>query len=190
MPRSNGRLGAWVEKQRIEYKKYLRVNDVTRREEVLMGVIGGMDDDENKNERETTTTATSTTMPKTILTENRVRKLDDVHFVRDVRERQFERRLGQLRIHRQAAIRRGSGGGNPDGRDDDRSSMNGSLAVWLSRCERQYKRYLDAIECSIVDEAALSGILPENAVSRWRASDFAGTCSTAALRRTRESFEQ
>ncbi len=152
-----------MEKQRIEYKKYLRVNDATRRREELMGVIGAMDDDESKKERETTTTTTTTTTtPKTILTEDRVRKLDDVHFVWDVRERQFERRLGQLRIHRQAAIRRGSGGGNPDGRDDDRSSMNGSLAVWLSRCERQYKRYLDAIECGIVDEAALSGILPEN----------------------------
>ena len=170
VPRSNGRLGAWVEKQRIEYKKYLRVNDAARREE---GGGGRMDDDENKNERRTMMTKTTTTMPKTILTEDRVRKLDDVHFVWDVRERQFERRLGQLRIHRQAAMCRGGGGGNAEGREYARSSMNGSLAVWLSRCERQYKRYLDALECGIVDEAALSGILPEN---RRLALESVGFC--------------
>ena len=93
---------------------------------------------------------------KTILTEGRVRKLDDVGFVWDVRERQFERRLGQLRMHRQTNC-----GGESGGRSDPRS-MNGSLALWVRRCERQYRKYLDAVGTGSADDETLSGILPEN----------------------------
>jgi hypothetical protein len=132
VPRSNGRLGAWVEKQRIEYKKYLRAT--TRGAVVECDGKAAADDD----------------APKTILTEGRVEKLDDVGFVWDVRERQFERRLGQLRIHMQT-----------NGRVDPRC-MNGSLAVWVRRYERLYRRYLDAAGRVDVDDETLSGILPEN----------------------------
>lgn len=124
VPRSNGRLGAWVKKQRIEYKKYIQ-DSTTRR-------------------------------AQTILTEDRVKKLDDVGFVWDVRERQFERRLGQLRLHKE----------KNDGLIDPRSMMDGSLAAWVRKYERQYRKYLNAAKrCggSMDDnEVLLSGILPKN----------------------------
>ena len=40
--------------------------------------------------------------------------------------------------------------------------MNGSLALWVRRCERQYRRYLDAAGSGSADDETLSGILPEN----------------------------
>ena len=159
MPRSNGRLGAWVEKQRIEYKKYLRA---TTAKGGGGGVAVGCDDDDGGAAAVATAAADEEegeAPPKTILTEGRVRKLDDVGFVWDVRERQFERRLGQLRVHRRTTNCGGgeSGGGRPDPR-----SMNGSLALWVRRCERQYRRYIDAVGTGAADDETLSGILPEN----------------------------
>lgn len=135
MPRSNGRLGAWVEKQRIEYKKYraLREDD---------GGGGGGD------------------APQTILTEDRVRQLDSVDFVWNVRERQFERRLGQLRIFREV-----------HGHIDPRL-MDGQLAPWVRKCERQYRRYLDAVAAG-ADGEALAATLPER---RRVALEGAGFC--------------
>jgi len=78
-------------------------------------------------------------------------------------ERQFERRLGQLRMHRRQTTDRGGGGesGGGGGRPDTRG-MNGSLALWVRRCERQYRRYLDAVGTGVADDETLSGILPEN----------------------------
>jgi hypothetical protein len=157
VPRSNGRLGAWVEKQRIEYKKYLRAvaaaavggggagvgcdDDGIGAAAAAAAAAGGADEGEGAP-------------PKTILTEGRVRKLDDVGFVWDVRERQFERRLGQLRIHLQANY---GGGGRPDPR-----TMNGSLAAWVRKHERLYRRYLDAAAGAAADDETLWGTLPEN----------------------------
>jgi len=115
-------LGAWVEKQRIEYKKYCAIRE----------------DDWNDSE-----------IPKTILNEDRVKKMDDIGFVWDVREKQFEEKLGQLRIFKEM-----------NGHIDPRS-MNGQLALWVRKRENQYRKYLDAAATSI-DEETLSGILPED----------------------------
>lgn len=57
VPRSHGPLGAWVEKQRIEYKKFKTLKD-------------------NGN--------TKVQKPKTTLTEERVEKLNEIGFVYDV----------------------------------------------------------------------------------------------------------
>ena len=119
VPRSNGRLGAWVEKQRIEYKKYRAMHENT----------------------EGTT--------KTILTDDRVEKLNSIGFVWNVREKQFEEKLGQLRIFKQM-------NGNIDPR-----FMNGSLAHWVRKCEQQYRKYLDAASAGVDDET-LSSIMPEH----------------------------
>ena len=121
VPRSSGRLGAWVEKQRIEYKKYRAVQE------------GNAENDE---------------IPRTILTEDRVMKLDAISFVWDVREKQFEEKLGQLRIFREL-----------NGHIDPRS-MNGRLALWVRKSEQQYRRYLDA--APFADTETLSAILPEH----------------------------
>lgn len=59
VPRSHGPLGAWVEKQRIEYKKYKTLD-------------------------ESGFAANSTENLRTTLTNERVQKLDDVDFVYDV----------------------------------------------------------------------------------------------------------
>lgn len=125
MPRSNGRLGAWVEKQRIEFKKYQQ----SRHE------------DEGKDGGRT---------PKSTLTEARVRRLNSIDFVWDVREKQFEQKLGQLRIFKEI-----------NGHIDPRF-MNGSLALWMRKYRQQYRTYLDTAGRESVDTNALSGILPEN----------------------------
>mmetsp|Transcript_16313 Transcript_16313/g.35243 ORF Transcript_16313/g.35243 Transcript_16313/m.35243 type:complete len:572 (-) Transcript_16313:20-1735(-) len=122
VPRSNGRLGAWVEKQRNEYKKYRAKQE------------GNWDNDE---------------VPKTILTEDRVQKMNEVSFVWDVREKQFEQKLGQLRILKEM-------NGNIDPR-----FMNGQLALWVRKYEQQYRKYLEAAASS-ADAETLSGILPKN----------------------------
>ena len=125
VPRSNGRLGAWVEKQRIQYKKYVAMNA----NECIIG------DDPNC---------------KTILTVDQVKKLNDIDFIWDVREKQFEQKLGQLRIFKDM-------NGNIDPR-----LMNGSLAVWVRKYEQQYLKYLDAISAGVSDSDTLKSILPEN----------------------------
>ena len=73
VPRSNGRLGAWVEKMRIEHKKYNTL----------------LTEENPKNSK-----------LKTILTQDRVQKLNDIDFVWNVREKQFEQNLGELRIYK------------------------------------------------------------------------------------------
>lgn len=123
VPRSNGRLGAWVEKQRIEYKKYQAMHE------------------ESICDRDAS--------PKSILTEERVKKLDAIGFVWDVREKQFQQKLGQLRIYKEM------------NRSIDPRYMSGSLALWVRKCEQQYRRYLDAVGAGL-DEETVSGILPEN----------------------------
>jgi hypothetical protein len=60
VPRSHGPLGAWVEKQRIEYKKYKPLDEC------------GVSADSLEN------------VPHTTLTKERVQKLNDVDFVYDV----------------------------------------------------------------------------------------------------------
>jgi len=117
-------LGAWTEKQRIQYKKYVAMNDN----------ICKTDDDESC---------------KTILTEERVKKLDTIGFVWDVREKQFEQKIGELRIFKKL-------NDNIDPR-----FMDGSLAVWVRKYEQLYLKYLDAVTTGF-DEKTLSGILPEN----------------------------
>mmetsp|Transcript_37453 Transcript_37453/g.79000 ORF Transcript_37453/g.79000 Transcript_37453/m.79000 type:complete len:567 (+) Transcript_37453:18-1718(+) len=123
VPRSNGRLGAWVEKQRIEHKKYRAMKENRR------------DDDDD--------------VPKTILTDERVQKMNDIGFVWDVREKQFEEKLGQLRIFKEM-----------NGHIDPRF-MNGQLALWVRKYEQQYRKYSDAAAAGI-DGETLSAILPEN----------------------------
>jgi len=125
VPRSNGRLGAWVEKQRIEYKKYQQAKH----------------DDDRKEGSDT---------PTSILTEARVMRLNDIGFVWDVREKQFEQKLGQLRIFKEM-----------NGHIDPRF-MNGSLALWVRKYRQQYRKYLDASARKNVDSEVLSSILPEN----------------------------
>jgi len=105
VPRSNGRLGAWVEKMRIEYKKY---NTLLTLEKSNNSKI------------------------KTILTQDRVQKLNDIDFVWNVREKQFEQNLGELRIYKEM-----------NGHIDPRF-MNGKLALWVRRMEREYRLYLQA----------------------------------------------
>ena len=136
VPRSSGRLGAWVEKQRIEYKKYRAMQDD-------LGLEYGMP------------------KKKTILTDDRVDKLDHIGFVWDVREKQFEEKLGQLRIFKEL-----------NGHIDPRYMSNGQLAVWVRKHEQQYRKYLDAAATSI-DEETLTGILPEN---RRKALEKVGYC--------------
>mmetsp|Transcript_43196 Transcript_43196/g.75790 ORF Transcript_43196/g.75790 Transcript_43196/m.75790 type:complete len:573 (-) Transcript_43196:20-1738(-) len=122
VPRCNGRLGTWVEKQRIEYKKYRAMQkDIWKDDEIL----------------------------KTILTQDRVKQMDDIGFVWDVREKQFEQKLGQLRIFKEM-----------NGHIDPRF-MNGQLALWERKWEQQYRKYLDA-DATAIDVETLSGILPEN----------------------------
>ena len=117
-------LGAWTEKQRIQYKKYVAMNDDN--------CIA--DDDESC---------------KTILTDERVKKLDSIGFVWDVREKQFEQKIGELRIFKKL-------NDNIDPR-----FMNGSLAVWVRKYEQLYLKYLDAVTAGF-DKKTLSGILPDN----------------------------
>lgn len=123
VPRSNGRLGAWVEKQRIEYKKYRAMEEINQ------------DEQDQK--------------PKTILTKDRVKKMDDIGFVWDVRENQFEQKLGQLRIFQKI-----------NGHIDPRF-MDGSLALWVRKWDQQYGIYLDAAAARI-DADTLSEMLPDN----------------------------
>ncbi|KAL7447117.1 hypothetical protein ACHAXM_010554 [Skeletonema potamos] len=104
VPRSC-RLGAWVEKMRIEYKKY---NTLLSKEN-------------SKNSK-----------IKTILTQDRVQKLSDIDFVWNVREKQFEQNLGELRLYKEM-----------NGHIDPRF-MNGKLALWVRRMEREYRLYLQA----------------------------------------------
>ncbi len=125
MPRSSGRLGAWVEKQRIEYKKYQQAKP----------------DDESKG---------GSSKPTSILTEARVMRLDEIGFVWDVREKQWEQKLGQLRIYKEI-----------NGHIDPRF-MNGSLALWVRKYRQQYRKYLDATARKNVASEVLAGILPEN----------------------------
>jgi hypothetical protein len=147
VPRSNGRLGAWVEKQRVEYKRYLRAatsegegGAVEWSSLNVIKITFNTDDDDDEDEAPV----------KTILTEDRVNKLDAVDFVWDVRESQFERRIGELRVHRQTVGRM------------DPLSMNTSLAAWVRKYERQYQKFLDASDRGGVDDATLAEILPEN----------------------------
>ena len=150
VPRSNGRLGAWVEKQRVEYKRYLRA--ATSEGEggavewsslnVIKITFSFNNDDDESDEDEAPV--------KTILTEDRVNLLDAVDFVWDVRESQFERRIGELRVHRQAIGRM------------DPQSMNTSLAAWVRKYERQYQKFLDTADRGGVDDVTLAEILPEN----------------------------
>ena len=137
MPRSNGRLGAWVEKQRIEYKKYQQIKHESNN--------GGSD------------------IPTSILTEERVRRLNDIGFVWDVREKQFEQKLGQLRIYKEM-----------NGHIDPRF-MSGSLALWVRKYRQQYRKYLDASARKNVDTEVLSGILPED---RRMALENVGFCAS------------
>ncbi|KAL7541451.1 hypothetical protein ACHAXR_013267 [Thalassiosira sp. AJA248-18] len=123
VPRSS-RLGAWVEKQRNEYKKYRAIQD----------------DNHEKDEM----------MPKTILTDDRVGKLNNITFVWDVREKQFEQKLGQLRIFKEIND------------SIDPRFMNGQLALWVRKYEQQYRKYLDAASTRGIDVETLSGILPED----------------------------
>ena len=125
VPRSSGRLGAWVEKQRIEYKKYQQAKP----------------DDERKG---------GSSKPTSILTEARVMRLDEIGFVWDVREKQWEQKLGQLRIFKEI-----------NGHIDPRF-MNGSLALWVRKYRQQYRKYLDATARKNVASEVLAGILPEN----------------------------
>jgi hypothetical protein len=62
VPRSNGPLGAWVEKQRIEYKKYKALI-----EDGASSAANSVDE-----------------RPRTTLTKERVQKLNDIGFVYDV----------------------------------------------------------------------------------------------------------
>lgn len=62
VPRSHGPLGAWVEKQRIEYKKYKALNE---------------DDSALTPDKRDE-------MPRTILTKERIQKLNEIDFVYDV----------------------------------------------------------------------------------------------------------
>lgn len=137
VPRSNGRLGAWVEKQRIEYKKYQQAKH------------------ESNNE--------GSDIPTSILTEERVRRLNDIGFVWDVREKQFEQKLGQLRIYKEM-----------NGHIDPRF-MSGSLALWVRKYRQQYRKYLDASARKNVDAGVLSGILPED---RRMALENVGFCAS------------
>eukprot|EP00984_Skeletonema_dohrnii_P014666 scaffold6187_cov113-Skeletonema_dohrnii-CCMP3373.AAC.2 len=105
VPRSNGRLGAWVEKMRIEHKKYNTL----------------LSEEDPRNSK-----------LKTILTQDRVQKLNDIDFVWNVREKQFEQNLGELRIYKEM-----------NGHIDPRF-MNGKLALWVRRMEREYRLYLQA----------------------------------------------
>lgn len=105
VPRSSGRLGAWVEKMRIEHKKYTLLTEES--------------DEAPKNEK-----------LKTILTHDRVQKLNDIDFVWDVREKRFEQNLGELRIFKEM-----------NGHIDPRL-MNGKMALWVRRMEREYRLYL------------------------------------------------
>ena len=105
VPRSSGRLGAWVEKMRIEYKKYNMLLTEEGSKHIKL---------------------------KTILTQDRVHRLDEIDFVWNVREKQFEQNLGELRIF--AAM---------NGHIDPRF-MNGKLALWVRRMEREYRHYLQA----------------------------------------------
>ncbi len=125
VPRSDGRLGAWVEKQRTEYKKYQQAKP----------------DDESKGGSST---------PTSILTEARVKRLDEIGFVWDVREKQWEQKLGQLRIFKEI-----------NGHIDPRF-MNGSLASWVRKYRQQYRKYLDAAAKKNVAAEVLTGILQEN----------------------------
>mmetsp|Transcript_17780 Transcript_17780/g.32138 ORF Transcript_17780/g.32138 Transcript_17780/m.32138 type:complete len:327 (+) Transcript_17780:115-1095(+) len=75
--------------------------------------------------------------------------MDDIGFVWDVREKQFEQKLGQLRIFKEM-----------NGHIDPRF-MNGQLALWERKWEQQYRKYLDA-DATAIDVETLSGILPEN----------------------------
>ena len=127
VPRSYGRLGAWVEKQRIEYKKYKAAYE------------GEVEDRASSEEK-----------PNTILTQERVQKLNDIGFVYDVRERQFEQKVGELRIYREI-----------NGHIDPRF-MNGRLSLWVKRWEQQYRKYLDALVINGNNATELSGILPEH----------------------------
>lgn len=79
VPRSHGPLGAWVEKQRIEYKKYKALH----KEDSEMAT-------DSDGER-----------PSTTLTKERIQRLDRVGFVYDVREKQFEENVGTLRFFRE-----------------------------------------------------------------------------------------
>ncbi|KAL7528498.1 hypothetical protein ACHAWF_002586 [Thalassiosira exigua] len=87
--------------------------------------------------------------PKTTLTAARVKKLDGIGFVWDVREKQFEQKLGQLRIFKEM-----------NGHIDPRY-MDGSMALWVRKWEQQYRKYSDASDTS-TDEETLSGILSES----------------------------
>ena len=69
---------------------------------------------------------------KTILTPDRVQMLNDIDFVWNVREKQFEQNLGELRIFKEM-----------NGHIDPRF-MNGKLALWVRRMEREYRLYLQA----------------------------------------------
>ena len=117
VPRSSGRLGTWVEKMRIEHKKY---NTLLTEEEM-----------------------SKKSKLKTILTQDRVQKLNDIDFVWNVREKQFEASLGELRIYKEM-------NGNIDPR-----FMNGKLALWVRRMEREYRLYLQAT-CEEEESAVMS----------------------------------
>ncbi len=79
VPRSAGSLGAWVEKQRSEYKKYKSAYS----EEASQNDVGKLTSKEKK---------------VTFLTRERVQKLNAIGFAWDVREQQFQEMMEELRV--------------------------------------------------------------------------------------------
>lgn len=77
-------------------------------------------------------------------------RLNEIGFVWDVREKQFEQKLGQLRIFKEI-----------NGHIDPRF-MNGSLALWVRKYRKKYRKYLDTTERKNVDAEVISRTLPEN----------------------------
>lgn len=154
VPRSRGALGAWVEKQRIEYKKFV-VSAAEAEAQSRGGNDNGKKDESRRINNKLSSSAT------TILTQERVRKLEDVGFVWDVRERIFEQKLGELRrfLERYGHI--------------NSRHMEGKLRGWVRRQERQYRK---CVEMSAVSKGAAVAILSP---SRRAALEAVGFNQTA-----------
>ncbi|KAL3793340.1 hypothetical protein HJC23_003850, partial [Cyclotella cryptica] len=141
VPRSHGPLGAWVEKQRIEYKKFKALHE------------------DDPVERAATPNS-GDKVPRTTLTKERVQKLNDVGFVYDVREKQFEQNVGALRIFREM-----------NGHIDPRF-MNGKLGLWVRKWEQHYRKYLEALQIHPQNATILSEILPESRLEALESVGF------------------
>jgi len=136
VPRSAGSLGAWVEKQRSEYKKFDAAFSEKEDQEV-----DGKSSAKEKN--------------ITILTKERVQKLNAIGFAWDVREHQFQEMMEELRVFQTL-----------NGHIDPRF-MSGKLAFFVRRCEQQYRKYVNTPSNS----TEAFGILSE---SRRRALEDVG----------------